>query len=142
VHIPAVIEKQPQARQRTFTVAHAGRLATWLLGSGVLDVAVPAEHFPADDPRSQVAPLALATDRAHWVVSELDAARGLAAAVPAPEQRRGVFRRRSAEGPHPDDIPDPHELGAEWHAPAALIVSAVDPLVEVLRRADVRSSDG
>jgi protein-tyrosine-phosphatase len=135
-HQAEVLALHPDARPRTFTVAQAGRLAGWMLSHGVLEAAQNPRQFPPDDPRAFVAPLA--GDPAAWVVAELDAARGMAPAPVVPEPPRSRWRRTPAAAPHPDDVPDPHELGPQWHEPAAAqIRSAMAPLLELLRRAVV-----
>ncbi len=138
-HQSTVLALDPDARAKTFTIRQAGRLAQWLLDEGIVEAAreralTPqgwAERFEPGDPRQYVMPLPYAPERAAWLVAELDAARGFAPAPPT-EQRR---RRRDPEPPHPDDVPDPHVLGAGWHAPAAeQITAATEPLVAVLRK--------
>lgn len=126
-HRAAVVALDPAARTRTFTIRQAGRLAQWLLDAGMVAAAVDRaadpqgwhERFDEGDPRRLVAPLPGPGD-AEWLVGELDAARGVvstpAPAIPPP----GRWRRRKGEDDpqHPDDVPDPHVLGFEWHDPA------------------------
>lgn len=120
-HRAAVVAMDPRARVKTFTIRQAGRLAQWLLDAGMVDAAVDGpEVCDPQDPRSRVAPMPAAEPaRVRWVVEELDAARGMAAA-PTPSQPQGRrWSRRSAEPEqHPDDVPDPHVLGMDWHGPA------------------------
>jgi len=136
-HQAAVVGLDAGARSRTFTLRQAGRLAQWLLDTDVAAVAreravVPdGDRFGPDDPRSHVAPMP-AGDRSAWLVAELDAARGYAA-PPPPEPATGRWRRRVTPVP-PDDVPDPHVLGSEWHGPAAeQITAAAVPLLILLR---------
>ena len=137
-HQSSVLALDPDARAKTFTIRQAGRLVQWLLDQGIVEaarqrVASPqgwAERFEPGDPRQYVMPLPAEPERAAWLVAELDAARGFAPA-PQPPARR---RRRDPEPPHPDDVPDPHVVGAQWHGPAAEQISAAtEPLVAVLR---------
>ena len=84
------------------------------------------------DPRNDVEPMPDAAGRGRWLVSELDAARGMAPV--APEQPARRRRRDSGADMHPDDVPDPHVLGMSWHDTAARqIEDATKPLVEVVR---------
>jgi protein-tyrosine-phosphatase len=138
-HQAVVLTLDPDARVKTFTIRQAGRLAKWLLDQGIVEAAgqraiTPegwAGRFEEGDPRQYVMPLPPEPERGAWLVAELDAARGFAPAPPVPERRR----RRDPEPPHPDDVPDPHVLGAGWHGPAAeQIVAATEPLVAVLRQ--------
>lgn len=133
-HQTDVVALGPQARARTFTVTQAGRLAQWLLDIGMLEAAAqPGEH-PPEDPRAHVTPLPPPGQRDAWLVAELDAARGLAPVPVVPADGRR-WRRNAPDPPHPDDIPDPHVLGPQWHGPAAEgIAAALTPLLEVMRR--------
>lgn len=143
-HQATVLALDPAARPRTFTIRQAGRLAQWLLEEDLITAArqrdnAPdgwSERFADGDPRQYVMPLPAAADRrAAWLVAELDAARGMAPALVTPGPPPGRWRRRRDEqAPHPDDIPDPHVLGAQWHGPAAeQIAQATAPLAVVLR---------
>jgi len=138
-HQARVVALDPGARTRTFTLRQAGRLAQWLLDTGIPATARERatapdgweDRFEPDDPRRHVAPMP-AGDRAAWVVSELDAARGFAP-PPAPEPPTGR-RRRHVAPVHPDDVPDPHVLGSDWHGTAAeQITTAAVPLLILLR---------
>ena len=137
-HQSTVLSLDPDARAKTFTIRQAGRLAQWLQDERIVEaarerVAAPqgwTERFEQGDPRQYVMPLPSEPERPAWLVAELDAARGFAPAPQPPERRR----RRDPEPPHPDDVPDPHVLGAGWHGPAAeQITAATGPLVTVLR---------
>lgn len=138
-HQAGVVGLDPGARTRTFTMRQAGRLAQWLLNArmpaAARERAAAPEgwesRFEPDDPLRHVAPMP-AGDRAAWLVPELDAARGYAPAPP-PEPPTGRRRRRAAPM-HPDDVPDPHVLGSEWHGTAAeQITTAAVPLLILLR---------
>ena len=131
-HQAAVLAIDPSARTRTFTIRQAGRLSQWLVASGMLAAARSGGPFAPGDPRNDVEPLPDAAGRGRWLVSELDAARGMAPV--APEQPARRRRRDSGADMHPDDVPDPHVLGMSWHDTAARqIEDATKPLVEVVR---------
>lgn len=99
-HRPRVMELEPGARSRTFTIRQAGRIAGWLLDAGMLDAAREravrgdgpwGESFVVGDPRLDVEPMP--TDpalRTAWLLSEMDVARGLAGAASAEEQAAGA----------------------------------------------------
>ena len=105
-HRRAILEMDPNSRTRTFTVRQAGRIADWLVASGMVAAAREkgqepepaegwAERFLPGDPRQDVQ--AMPDDLAQrwdWLVGEMDAARGLAGlpggAEPAPA---GPWRR-------------------------------------------------
>jgi protein-tyrosine phosphatase len=97
-HRPSIVALEPASRTRTFTLRQAGRIADWIVDSGIVaagrersaageDPAAWAERFPAGDPRRnvQVLPDDLA-DRWVWVVGEMDAARGLAGVPLSPDR--------------------------------------------------------
>jgi protein-tyrosine-phosphatase len=141
-HRSAVIQWDPSARQRTYTLRQVGRLAEWLVESEVLEVARQraadpgsASRFGEEDPRRFVAPLAPGEELL-WLTGELDAARGV---VPTPvgdvvpKRRRWWQREAPAEAEHPDDIPDPHVLGSHLHDVAhAEIVQSTRALAQIL----------
>ena len=130
-HQGAVAEVDPGARRRTFTIRQAGRLSDWLLSAGMVAAARAPGKYPQGDPRGLVAPLPT-VGRTDWLVGELDAARGMAP-VPAEPVVLAGRRRRRTETPHPDDIPDPHVLGDEWHPVARdQIAAATGQLVALL----------
>ncbi len=143
-HRSAIVDLDPRSRARTFTVRQAGRIADWLVDSGMIaagreraaidgpvgagpggdgaeagppvspeaDVrAQPhgewADRFPPDDPRRDVPALPADLDqRWAWLVDEMDAARGRAAApvaadaglVGAQPARRRWIRRGQSQG--------------------------------------------
>jgi protein-tyrosine-phosphatase len=139
-HRTEVVALVPHARQRTFTLNQAGRLARWMLDAGILEAAMHPGDVPADDPRAHVTPWS-PEDPVAWLVAELDAARGMAGAPPLPEPPRRRWRAPGPPAPHPDDIPDPHELGTQWHGPAAeQITAALGSLLELLGRMPHRTS--
>lgn len=102
--------------------------------------------FEPDDPRALVSalPEALVARRA-WLVSELDASRGLAGRptsdTSSPGPTRARRRSRGSDAPRgavfgPDDVPDPHVLGSELHESAiAQIRAMVDIFVALTRSA-------
>ena len=154
-HRRAILEMDPNSRDRTLTVRQAGRIADWLVGTGMAAAARDRgrgregaaawdERFPPGDARRDVQ--ALPDDlpqRWLWLVSEMDAARGMAGVPLGAEPDPSVPRRRSRLGrpgrsdpspAHPDDIPDPHVLGMGLHALAyEQIASSTDALVRLLR---------
>lgn len=125
-HRSAIVAMDPHARQKTFTIRQAGRLAQWLLDTGMVEAAKrssvdgPAVVYEEGDPRGFVEPLPQEEHAwAGWLVGELDAARGMASAPTPPEPQGRRWSRRSTESEqHPDDVPDPHVLGMDWHGPA------------------------
>jgi len=153
-HLATIAGLNPRARQRVFTIRQAGRLAGWAVANGIVPAALAragttdadwSQQYPADDPRHFVAALPADQEgRGAWVAEELDAARGL---VPLPAEPAPVktsrWRRKATEEvqTHPDDIPDPHELGEQWHEPAYRYLQEgtaqlADLLAEVLPRGD------
>lgn len=124
-HRRAVLGLSPKARTRAFTVRQAGRLATWVTAAGgPLDVAsaraagAVLELDPLD-PLAGVPPLpAEPGARLSWLLSEVDAARGM-----APLELVGQWAAWD-----PDDIGDPHVEGDEAHpdAVAAAVGAALD----------------
>ncbi len=142
-HQATVMSLDPGARAKTFTIVQAGRLAAWLVSSGMLEAAQEraadpqgwTERFEEGDQRLFVVPLPEAGEQTPaWLVAELDAARGLAPA-PAPAEPQGRFRRRKGgDEPHPDDIPDPHELGPGWHEPAGQKIAEATAELELVLR--------
>ncbi len=135
-HRTAVIDMHPAARSRTFTIRQAGRLAQWLLDAGMVDAALHGGDFADGDPRRLAAALPTAAQaRARWVVEELDAARGMAPAPVASEPHGRRWGRRAVEPQvHPDDVPDPHVLGADWHEPShEQLRESTEQVVRLLR---------
>lgn len=119
-HRAVVLDLDRRARDRTFTIRQAGRLAKWLLEEGMVAAAREpgTDLLEEGDPRLFVVPLPEDVEhRTAWLLSELDAARGMAPvpSAPAPVPAGRLWRRASEEGPHPDDVPDPHVLGPAWH---------------------------
>ena len=94
-HRPSILELAPNSRTRTFTIRQAGRIADWIVDSGIVaagrersgsgqESEAWAEAFPLGDPRRDVPPLPDdPAARWPWVVAEMDAARGLASAQPS-----------------------------------------------------------
>ena len=106
-HRPSILELEPTSRTRTFTIRQAGRIADWMVDSGIVTAGRErsaaggtggagdsggagegptawAERFPPGDPRRDVPVLPDDADaRWLWVVAEMDAARGLAGAPPS-----------------------------------------------------------
>ena len=115
-HRRSVLALSPKARTRAFTIRQAGRLASWVTApEGPLDVAAArAAGAVIDldplDPLAGVPPLpALPGARLAWLLSEVDAARGM-----APLELTGQWTAWD-----PDDIGDPHVEGDEVHPDAA-----------------------
>ena len=152
-HLPSIASLAPSARSRTFTIRQAGRIADWMLGTGIVPAAVERRetpesswttHYAHDDPRHFVAALPKAqVERGPWLADEMDAARGLVPLPPDPVPGKpSRWRRKAAVSDlHPDDVPDPHELGDQWHDPAyqyiALATERLSALLAVVLRASV-----
>ncbi|MGB7983488.1 MAG: hypothetical protein WCF36_22135 [Candidatus Nanopelagicales bacterium] len=180
-HRSAIATLNPAVRSRTFTIRQAGRIAHWLVESGMVRAAWEraervgderwADSFERGDPRIDVEPMpADSAARIDWLVGELDAARGMTAVVPVAgagresarwrlgrdratdgDQRQRRLGSAASVGPkaggpagriprvdpsaiHPDDIPDPHVLGAGLHALAyEQLRASNDALVGLLR---------
>jgi protein-tyrosine phosphatase len=155
-HRAAVAGLDPAARTRTFTLRQAARFAHWLEdgAGGTAGPGDAAEGVPAAVGGVGEGPLAGTAARVapEGIVALLDSARGLA---PPPDDeanghagasrwsRRGRAGRRGGSvaadgGPaelHPDDVPDPHVLGTQWHAEAAeRIAEAVAAVVALMRQ--------
>lgn len=117
-HRSSVVTLDPAARRRAFTIRQAGRLADWLIDSGMVEagrrraragvVATgvlpgsgadasggddpdPGEQLVDGDPRIHVEPLGGSLEeRRSWVVHEMDAARAMAIAQePEPTAHEG-----------------------------------------------------
>lgn len=146
-HLPTISTLDSGARHRAFTIRQAGRLAGWMLSSGIVAAARErrsttadsewSQQHPPDDPHRFVAALPAEPDlRGAWLVEELDAARGLVPVPVAPKPPKpNRWRRKTAElaETHPDDVPDPHELGTQWHDPAyGYLQEATEPLADLL----------
>lgn len=94
-HRPSILELAPESRARTFTIRQAGRIANWIVDSGIVEAGRErsgsgqgpdawAGGFPLGDPRRDVPRLPDdPAARRLWVVAEMDAARGLAGAPPS-----------------------------------------------------------
>ncbi len=146
-HLPSITTLAPSARSRTFTIRQAGRLAQWMVAHGIVaagaarrDVSSTqwAQTYPPDDPRHFVTALPSEPgDRGRWLAEEMDAARGLVP-VPATAAATKASRwRRKAEvvEPHAEDVPDPHELGTQWHEPAyQFLLEATEELAVLLEQ--------
>ncbi|MBP7973042.1 MAG: hypothetical protein KAZ48_09595 [Candidatus Nanopelagicales bacterium] len=120
-HVSAAIGFDPKLRSITFTLLQACRLADWIVNDGPLEMGIRKLHGEVIDPdRTQPLTLTPALPaevgrRLVWLVSEMDAARGL---PPLPLQM--------PEPHHVDDIPDPHILGYNLHRMSAdLILDAM-----------------
>lgn len=113
-----VIQANPAARLRVFTLSAAASLADWVVNQGTLYVAVQrarGEEVLPDRavPQSLADPLPTEnTARLKWLVAEMESSRGLAGSAAAADEKLD-----------PSELPDPHILGAHWHernAPAIL----------------------
>ncbi len=145
-HMPGIAALDPGARRKSFTIRQAGRLAAWMLRYEIVTAAVERrsvadsewpQQYPADDPRRFVTALPVdPRQRGSWLVEELDAARGMVPVPADPEPAKASRWRRRAPGvpaTHGDDVPDPHELGTQWHEPAyQYLQEATDPLADIL----------
>lgn len=112
-HVSKLIRLDPALRTRAFPALMAARLATWVVEGGALSVATDKSAGRPLDPEldwhlSQTSPLPeLPAERLRWLVTEMDAARGIAPTAPGTS----------------DDIPDPHVLGDHLHPEAARLVA-------------------
>ncbi|MFZ1363251.1 MAG: hypothetical protein WAS05_10050 [Candidatus Nanopelagicales bacterium] len=127
-HVSEAILLAPTVRQRIFSLPQAARYARWITNGPVLSTALAkarGETIVPDfkHPETMTDPLpADSLGRLHWLVRELDAARGVAPeAKPSPDRRWGA-----------NDIPDPHVLGSELHQFAA---ESIDESVATLGEA-------
>ena len=116
-HRSAIVAMAPSARAKTFTIRQSGRIADWILDSGMVMAAREraqsasgrsawAQRFPSGDPRRDVAPLPRdLAGRWPWLVVEMDAARGMAspahttepAGAAEPGRRFTIGRQRRAK---------------------------------------------
>ncbi len=150
-HRGAIAELAPAARSRMFTLRQAGRIADWLVEAGMVTAAreragvsgagaperrgaaVPgapawADGFPEGDLRADVQALPVEPSaRLEWLLSEMDAARGMATASPdvsAPagpaehQGRRFGLRRRASRSAARGDPAQGEAAPAEVRAPA------------------------
>lgn len=132
-HRTGVVQLAPATRSRTFTIRQAAQLATWVVGpDGTLEVAAlkaagTVPDLPPEDLRLGVPPLPATPDtRLAWLVSELDAARGLPP----------IDDELTVAGWDVDDIGDPHVQGWDLHEPAVAVgLAASADLVLALRAA-------
>ena len=110
-HRPSIAELEPRSRARTFTVRQAGRIADWIVDSGMVAAGLEGggepDRYPPGDPRREVLDLpADLGERWTWLVGEMDAARPMTPAhaesasesVPG-EDRRGRRWRLRRSGP-------------------------------------------
>lgn len=122
-HASAILQLVPAARDKTFPVRQAARLAAWVVAAGPLAAAVDkAEHKGVAEEFQLVPALpAGSTQRARWLVSEMSASRGLAPTHAADGDDGGL------------DIPDPHVLGDALHEQSVrLCVESVRVLTTAL----------
>lgn len=124
-HRAALARIDPAARARTFTLRQAAGLSQVVAGYSEAGH-VPPGAPPLPDPRE---------DRLRWWVGELDAARGLTA-VGASDEPSGLQW-------HPEDVPDPHVVGYQVHAPAIeLAEDAIMLISSGVGRVVATGSDG
>lgn len=110
-------------------------------GSGGTGAGSWAQRFPRGDPRAHVLPMpADPQSRLAWMVAELDAARGMAVAMP--ESVATPARRWRLRAPvpdpladvSPDDVADPHVRGTALHDRVyEQIVESTDALLGLMR---------
>lgn len=125
-HRGAVTRARPNALDRTFTLREAPSLAAGVAeryASGGLDDAPP------------LPPPSEAEKRLRWLIGEMHHVRGAIGrlAPPEPATRRRWWRRPEPDAPHPLDVPDSHEGGADVHEETfALLTSATEELAEAI----------
>ncbi|MGV1037825.1 MAG: hypothetical protein ACOYD0_12495 [Candidatus Nanopelagicales bacterium] len=129
-HVSAMVGSDPALRSSTFTMRQACRLAHWVVTDGPLEMGVRKLNGDViDADRTELVTLtpALPADvgqRLTWLITEMDAARGLA---PMPPEMPDPH--------HGDDIPDPHVLGYNLHRMSAdLILGAMAIFNQALSR--------
>jgi len=124
-HRGHVVALQPSARPRVFTMIEAARLASWVVSDvGVIDFA--RRKAKGEDVTSELGDMRVMTNplpadsigRLRWLVTEMDAARGIA---PFGENHFEYLRIDSIRA---DDLPDPHVVGFNLHEPVAAATAA------------------
>lgn len=120
-HADAVASVSTEFGRRCFPARVAARLATWVVDSGSLEIAVrktSGEVIEADFAHPETLTDPLPSDpvaRLRWLVAQMDGGRGLAPSPPTGNLPYGV-----------EDIPDPHVLGFNLHEMSAeMIIAAV-----------------
>lgn len=133
-HVSEAIALYPPARTKIFTIRQSARYADWVSNGPVLRVALAkakGEQIRPDfeHPETLAEPLPdQPVARLHWLVNELNAARGVA---PKSDVSDNLTDPRWGYS----DIPDPHVLGSELHEVAAsYIAESVTTLSESTRR--------
>lgn len=126
-HLRQVVALNPATRARTFTLAEAARLATWVVDPdgplGPAPTSAQSATLTTAPNRTQALTERQRSDaaaKARRLIVEMDAARGVA---PIGHNRFGYLR---VDVIGPDDIPDPHVLGYGLHqeAVAAIVATA------------------
>ena len=110
-HRPSIAELEPRSRARTFTVRQAGRIADWIVDSGMVAAGLEGggepDRYPPGDPRREVvgpsggsgAALDLARRRDGCGPPDDAGARGVRAESVPGEDRRGRRWRLRRSGP-------------------------------------------
>jgi len=117
-HSAKIVPLQPQIRSRCFPLRLAARLATLVVASQALPIAVAKASGEQIDSETagQLAMVAAlpgdAAGRLRWLVSEMNEARGIAPRPPEDNLPYGI-----------DDIPDPHVLGYNLHELSATMIA-------------------
>ena len=123
-HSGAIAQLLPTARPRTFTLRQAAALMspiTASLATGDLPTGAPA--LPPD-----------ISGRLEWIVTELDAGRGLSVIPADPDDPTDPDQPEPQSSPY--DVLDPHVVGASYHATAAnRVISATNRIAEGLKAA-------
>jgi protein-tyrosine phosphatase len=121
-----VLRLQPHVRSRLFTVIEAAELADFVIGRSKHAADLPMlDHTSAKSPGT-----ADDEEGLHWLIAEMNAARGQ---LPMPAPRRGRFgRNHPAAAFGARDVPDAHLSGTKVnHAKTFAILSeSVDTLAK------------
>lgn len=129
-HCAEVAQLAPVVIPRTFTIRDAAGLASFVV-SHVAEVSSNGARLVPGAP-----PLPPATSselRIHWLISEMNEARGLAA--PVPSAGRSLLHPRRQLSDADPDVPDPHAATRVSHTTAfRLLDGAVDSLAASVKR--------
>lgn len=128
----AVVDECPEQRNAVFTLRQAQRWSQWLLDQAMVEAAIRRAIEGKAVSGNRVEPMpASAEARNRWIVTELDAARGVA---PRPVQARGQSRHKSSQldsRPY-DDLASAHGTNSTHAQTLASIVAAIMSLEHLM----------